>query len=343
MPLQRAAARPNDPYSQIQAAKALTNAWQLERARPYVDRARALFTQDPTAGNVNDRVFLDFFTTYEYWFRGQIEETLRDVDHIAQTIRLKSPSDRGVYTFVTAHFFAALGQFERAHQVVSAEIPEDWVRELYFARIADAAGDAAAVRAHLSAMLELGQDLFVYDLYRSVRAGMTVDAHRIFVTPEFDSVAWEAGTTFPQQLIQGEEALGRGDWDRAAELLEAAIDGMGRNTEPSTEPSFFPEYYQASELLATAWQRIGDETQALQVLETATHVQAQYPRLWGVVPRFRVQARLARDYRRLGRVEEAVEIEDEVLHMLRYADASHQVVRRITDARLAIRADTATP
>ena len=63
-----------------------------------------------------------------------------------------------------------------------------------------------------------------------------------------------------------------------------------------------------------------------------------YPTLFVAVPRFRLQARLARDYRRLGRVEEAVEIENEVLRMLRYADADHRVVSQINGARSAMRA-----
>ena len=49
--------------------------------------------------------------------------------------------------------------------------------------------------------------------------------------------------------------------------------------------------------------------------------------------RSRVQARLARDYRKVGRVVEAVAIEDDVLRMLKYADADHPIVLRIREAR----------
>ena len=49
----------------------------------------------------------------------------------------------------------------------------------------------------------------------------------------------------------------------------------------------------------------------------------------GAFARFRVQARLAHEYRKLGRIAEAVAIEDEVLHMLKYAEDDHPVVRQI--------------
>ena len=49
--------------------------------------------------------------------------------------------------------------------------------------------------------------------------------------------------------------------------------------------------------------------------------------------RSRVRARLAREYRTLGRVDEAVSIEDDVLRMLKYADADHPIVLQIREAR----------
>ena len=48
---------------------------------------------------------------------------------------------------------------------------------------------------------------------------------------------------------------------------------------------------------------------------------------------FRVQARLAHEYRRLGRIPEAEAVEDVVLHRLTYADVDHPVVLQIKAAR----------
>ena len=52
--------------------------------------------------------------------------------------------------------------------------------------------------------------------------------------------------------------------------------------------------------------------------------------------RFRVRARLASEYRKLGRLDEAVAIEDEVLRMLKYADADHPIVRQINESRASL-------
>ncbi len=71
------------------------------------------------------------------------------------------------------------------------------------------------------------------------------------------------------------------------------------------------------------------------MLEEAAAAKARYGSglFWGAFGGFRVQARLAREYRKLGRIDEAVAIEDEVLHMLKYADADHPIVRQIKEAR----------
>lgn len=53
--------------------------------------------------------------------------------------------------------------------------------------------------------------------------------------------------------------------------------------------------------------------------------------LSGAHGRFRVQARLALEYRKLGRIVDAVTIEDEVLHMLSHADADHPIVQQIRE------------
>ena len=94
------------------------------------------------------------------------------------------------------------------------------------------------------------------------------------------------------------------------------------------------EYYLGAESLATAWQQVGEDEQALRVLEEAAEAKARYSNFfWGAFGWLRVQARLAREYRELGRIDEAVSIEDDVLHMLKYADADHPIVRQIREAR----------
>ena len=99
------------------------------------------------------------------------------------------------------------------------------------------------------------------------------------------------------------------------------------------------DFHLGSESLATALQQVGSETQALHVLEEAAQVKAHYDThpthqglLAGIFGRFHVQARLAHEYRQLGRIDEALAIEDTVLHMLKYADDDHPIVRQIRES-----------
>ncbi len=121
----------------------------------------------------------------------------------------------------------------------------------------------------------------------------------------------------------------REDWLDAIALLEPEIESVGaaRGGVP---------FYLASESLATAWLEVGNATQALHVLERAAHGKPSYDQFGGIYGAhvwFGVRARLAREYRKLGRVDEAVAIEDDVLHMLKYADADHPIVLQIRKTR----------
>ena len=126
----------------------------------------------------------------------------------------------------------------------------------------------------------------------------------------------------------GERALRRHDPAEAIERLDRALD----------QAPDFPrlELFAASEALATAWRRQGNDLAALRVLEAAAQ---RRPRLTdagfliGAFGRLRILTGLARLYRQLGRTNDAVSIEEEVLGSLRFADPDHPLVLRITEGR----------
>ena len=153
---------------------------------------------------------------------------------------------------------------------------------------------------------------------RQVRAG-----------PSPDPVA-VAGSPSHQRLVSGELAFRRGDWLDAIAFLEPGVES---SWSPNTGFTRFPRrvnatsFYLATESLATAWLEAGDKTKALHVLENAAQARPEYRLgIRGAHVWFRGRARLAREYRKLGRLDEAVTIEDDVLHMLKHADADHPVV-----------------
>jgi len=131
------------------------------------------------------------------------------------------------------------------------------------------------------------------------------------------------------ELAWGELALRRGETSDAIERLERGLE--------LTSADSLIDFYLGSESLATAWQQLGNETQALRVLEDAAHVKARYLPYGlvgaGAFGRFRVQAGLAREYRRLEHIDEAEALEADVLRMLAYADADHPIVRQIRESQ----------
>ena len=74
------------------------------------------------------------------------------------------------------------------------------------------------------------------------------------------------------ELAWGELALRRGEMSDAIARLERGV--------ALTSQYGGMDFYLGSESLATAWQRLGNETQVLRVLEDAAQVKARYLR-WG--------------------------------------------------------------
>ena len=133
------------------------------------------------------------------------------------------------------------------------------------------------------------------------------------------------------ELAWGELALRRGDTAEAIERLERGVE--------LTQRDGFPDFYLGSASLATAWQRLGNEAQALRVLETAAQTDPRYrPDHFDTpVGQFRLKELLAREYRKRGRIDDAEAIEAEVLRLLRYADADHPIVRQIREGQTSRR------
>ena len=230
---------------------------------------------------------------------------------------LREQSAPGGHLHHAGAFYVAFGQLGKAERLWES-FPENW-RPGFMAGIADARGDQQTLQDYMRAWRVVGlPSAFNTYLSRQIRAGLTPDP-----------AVLEAAPRFRQQLVAGELAFRRRDWGKAIASLEPALEsGVGNN-----KRSWF---YRASESRATAYLEVGDETQVLHVLERAAQDKPLYHGRDGIGTAndwLRVQARLAREYRRLGRIVEAVAIEDDVLHMLKYADADHPIVLQIREAR----------
>ena len=303
--------RPNVARSQVSAARDLIRVGRVADARVYVERASVLLAIEALDERPADSAFVALFPAYEHWLHGEIDEVFRDVETLTGGIP-SLPTDRAqqTYSFQAATFYLALGRLERARELFaqgqSATLMLPW--------LADCLDDFEALRGYWSALRTAGGSGWPQRLLRTVRAGLPLEPEDV-----------EAAPAFQRDLAFGELALRREDWHQAIELLQQGVDGESRGR---------LEYYLGAESLATAFQHVGDDAQALRVLEAAAAAKARYDSsFWGAFGGLRVRARLAREYRTLGRIDEAVAIEDDVLHMLKYADADHPIVLQIREVR----------
>ncbi len=311
--------RPNNFLSQLPTALALRRfAGQSDRWKRYAMRAYVLkpLTLDEWPGPdwLHRFVWLNFFPAYEHWSRGEIDEASREIDRLTRTIATQSPEVRELYVSQVGSYYLAFGQLQKATALFEG-LSDANVRASRLAWVADCLDDAAAIQEQLS-KLSLGN---THRPLRVVRAGLALERFGFPGGPIADA---------NMELALGELALRQGDLVEAVERFERGLEGLG-------ESYHLLEFFLASESLASAWQRLGNEPRALGVLEEAAHrtVRDRNDVLAGAFGRFRVRARLASEYRTLGRVDEAEALEDDVLRMLEYADADHPIVRQINASR----------
>ncbi len=124
------------------------------------------------------------------------------------------------------------------------------------------------------------------------------------------------------KYFRGELALARGSTRQAIALFEEAI-GL------AAAWSFFGTG--GSESLARAWERQDNLQTAIGVLEAVRPFKTRYlfPSPYYVTEWMKTQLRLAQLYRKVGREQEAREIEAELRKLLAYADPDHPFPRQI--------------
>ena len=259
-----------------------------------------------------DAAWLTLLPAYDHWVQGEVNEAFIAVEAWAQSYAAWSSTIQAVYAPRLGSFYWALGQLGRAKDLLGRSPVA--LRHGYLVAFADAIDDHEGLHDHMTAFMSL-QPSNRY-LFGQVRSGLMPDPAVVQAEPGGH-----------QQLLAGEQAFRRGDW-------RDAIASLAPGVEWSRDPSRSDRtlFYMASEYLATAWLEVGEDTQALHVLAQAAQGRPRYRRgglIEGARVWCRAQARLAREYRKLGRTSEAVAIEDDVLHMLKYADADHPIVIEI--------------
>ncbi len=307
------------PYD-FRLATYAAQAWALsagdyDRARPFADRARALW---PAAGQAasselgamnlppyyaRDVAWVLFFPAYARYRAADIPGMLAEVRRVVDADPLPSPLDRDAVHMIAGAFEMSAGRLEHLRTTVPREGQES-VRHMGLAVLADIVDDFHTLHDQMLQVPIEGEGRAL----RYVRAGLYPQAEQI--------LARGAGNAGFFYTASGELALRRGNVADSIPLLQRGLTAARRDT--------LSERYLGAESLADALERLGRKSEALDTLEQAA---ADFPRYTRTGPSgafwLRVLRRLARAYRERGRETDATAVEDRLKRFLVMADPDH--------------------
>jgi len=303
--------KPDDFASIVTAAAYLvTTPDGLERARPFLVRARELMTPDvlERPASAGDVAWLRHFDAFERWRAGDLAGTVEVLDGIRTGIPRESEALRQSMTSTNGSFWLMLGRLKDARQVFEMGVDErQWRLDVaHIPRIGD---DWDGVLA------ELGPDR-VNSLVLA-RAGRFAEA-RARLAGALPMVQERDGPT--------------------VDLLAAAASGRleGQPLALQTEvdrwrPLGTSAFYLKSLELAEVWDKVGNVSQAIRVLEETV---AQPPTFMGPPDPaghwwLKAHVELVGAYRRVGRLAEADPLEAEVRRLMAVADPDHPFFRAL--------------
>jgi len=300
---------PNDFDATVLAAQALVmQDGDTRRAAPYVARARQL--RSPA---ITDRenscwhaAWLEHLPAYEAWRSGDLAAAVAFQSAIAATLSARVSYDRDAMATGNGHMWLALGRVADARKAFNAIGHHDQ-KEWSLAVVADVLDDRRLQVAHLS------RHGWSWNPLPFARAGMFERMRAVLKEPPVG-----AGDALLRTVSLGEEALASGRPADAIVQFQQALDRL--HVRPGRP------YFETSISLARAWHAVGDDMQALRVLEEA--VRAEAPPTAAAVW-IKAQIHLVHAYRRAGRVDEAEAIAERVRRLLAQADADHPFLRML--------------
>ena len=312
--------RPHDFAIAVSVAQSWAWAGDLDRARPYVERARALWPAQRNQfvseiermnlppGTARRAAWVFLFPAYERWRAQDMSGMLRELQHVLDANPLPVPVDRDALLTIAVGLEMSAGRLKDARRLVNSMF-QDRIRELQLAVLADAVDDTKAMRRHMEQVPPDGEERAL----RFVRAGLHTQAEY--------GIARTQGLKGFTETALGELARRRGRFSEAVEHLT-------RGVKASTDT--LSELYLGSESLADALERLHQGDEALSVLEKAASTTPLYTRT-GPSGAFWLHTlnRLSRTYRERGRRAEADAIDARLRHLLTLADADHPLVLQL--------------
>jgi hypothetical protein len=199
--------------------------------------------------------------------------------------------------------------------------PDHWLRENRLTLVALARDDRESAKEHLKRSFTLGDNM-TFRKRAQTSAILAVLLNRTGLGNEaqlVESLLENFGYHYIE-TVKGELALARGETSESISMLQEGLD--------FTRPTGRPQFYLGSEALAEAWEKSGNLEQAISVLEQTSENRSR-ANPYSSVFWMNCQLRLAKLYRRCGRVPEAQEVESELRALLKLADPDHYIVREL--------------
>lgn len=305
--------RPNDFGTQVGAALNASRLRRWDVAVRYLKRANELVSPEVIKQSPLGVAYVQFSLPIEHYLRGDLETALAEVDRLAQTVDSRTGQEREAFATWASNDYMWFGKLKAAEEFAQRLSPE---RERYYvlAGIAFARNDRNSLKKFLLDHLSYSEFKKAPALVGLlIRAGLLAEAKKILSNHDLKDEGFGI-------VSQGELALAQGQTTQAITLLQHGIQslrsgGGGVNLNGGWES------------LAAAYERQGDSSNELRVLEEASQDNMISVPLGITVMRNKV--RLAHLYRDLGRIEDAQKIEAALLYQLKHADADHSILRQL--------------
>ena len=310
--------RPMDPVASSGAAASLLAATRDEAvARPYVERTSQIIQQ---AGGALDHswpaLWIDLFEAFCDWRRRDALSAARRIDAIVEHYVHGPIHDSAV--FAAGHFYLGLGRIDRGEEILLMR-KHPFFRELHTAEIPTMRGDLQELRARLHRLHRFPN--YSPRIQAYIDAGLLSEARRFLAVQPRNALQQTFAT-----IARGRLAQIDGHLEQAAQLL---AEGLSR-VPPANN---FGEYHTACRHLFETLSLLGRPAEAMAQLETCV---AQEPFLQEIGSGWFVPTRwldnrlmLADEYRKRGRIQEAVALEADVRLLLAAADGNHPLVQKL--------------
>jgi len=275
-------------------------------AGPYMQRVRALAAADPKGPFTDEGV--ELLPVFYNWSQGDVAKAR------SQFLQLEKKSEKDKIDAIFLWSFGELAEAEQRFKVRWSD-PKN---ELFLGWGAYIKGDLHAARTH-------------FEHFQGSDFGWTGSVGRVVMGR---SGLWDrVESSIPKdasdpetEVVRGELYVARGRTQEGTRLLEKGLDAMHS----------FPvgAFFLGSETLARAYEKQGKFDAALRVLRRASNAKEKAYSCFVPPPPsghwwFRDELQLADLYRKMNRVAEAEQVENELRKMLIYADADHPILREL--------------